>query len=384
MRIGIVAGEASGDLLAAGLIKAIKADHPEAEFEGIAGPAMQEAGCKALYPAEKLAVMGLVEVLAHYRELKGIQNHVIKHFLDNPPDVFIGVDAPDFNLTVERKLKQQGIKSVHYVSPSVWAWRQYRVKKIARSVDLMLTLFPFEADFYREHQVAVEFVGHPLAEMIPLKADPVAARQELNLPVDRKLVAILPGSRMSEAKMLTQLMLEAASQVANQYPETEFVIPLATAKIRQHVEAVYDSLADRPVIHLLDGQSRQVMAAVDVIMLASGTAALEAMLYKRPMVVTYKLSPLTYFIVKWLIKTEFVSLPNILAGQEVAKELIQDQATPNNLAEAVIKLLQDSSMAEAMSQQFKEIHIQLKQDASYKAAQAVLALIGANKLNNKF
>lgn len=379
MRIGIVAGEASGDLLAAGLIKAIKAEHPEVEFEGIAGPAMQEAGCKALYPAEKLAVMGLVEVLAHYRELKDIQNHLVKHFLDNPPDVFIGVDAPDFNLTVERKLKQQGIKSVHYVSPTVWAWRQYRVKKIARSVDLMLTLFPFEADFYQQHQVAVEFVGHPLAEMIPLEADPVKVRQELNLPLDKKLVAILPGSRMSEAKMLSQLMLEAASQVAHHHPETEFVIPLATAAIRQHVEAVYDSLTDKPVIRLLDGQSRQVMAAVDVIMLASGTAALEAMLYKRPMVVTYKLSPLTYFIVKLLINTEFVSLPNILAGQEVAKELIQAQATPTNLAKEVLKLLQDSSTAEAMSQRFKEIHLQLKQNANHKAAQAVLALIADKK-----
>ena len=379
MRIGIVAGEASGDLLAAGLIKAIKAEHPAAEFEGIAGPAMIEAGCKALYPAEKLAVMGLVEVLAHYRELKGIQNHLVRHFLDHPPDVFIGVDAPDFNLTVERKLKQQGIKSVHYVSPSVWAWRQYRIKKIARSVDLMLTLFPFEAEFYRRHHVAVEFVGHPLAEMIPLESDPVVARQQLNLPPDKKLVALLPGSRMSEAKMLSQLMLAAAVQVAEQSPGTEFVIPLATPAIRQHVEAVYDSLTDKPVVHMFDGQSRQVMAAVDVIMLASGTAALEAMLFKRPMVVTYKLAPLTYMIVKLLIKTRFVSLPNILAGREVAKELIQKQATPVNLAKEVLRLLKDSGASEEMAQCFKQIHLQLRQDASRKAAMAVLGLVAGEK-----
>jgi len=375
MRIGVVAGEASGDLLASGLIRAIKAKHPDAEFEGIAGPTMVEAGCKAIYPAEKLAVMGLFEVLSHYRELKGIQNAIIKHFSDNPPDVFIGVDAPDFNLTVERKLKAQGIKTVHYVSPSVWAWRQYRVKKIGRSVDLMLTLFPFEADFYHQHDVAVEFVGHPLAEMIPMQPDASAARQKLALPTDKQLVAILPGSRMSEARMLSGIMLEAAAEISKQQPGVEFVIPLATAAIREHVESVLDGLEDKPVLHLLDGRSREVMAAVDVIMLASGTAALEAMLFKRPMVVTYKLSPLTYAIVKRMIKTEFVSLPNILAGEEVAKELIQDQATAANLAHETLRLLQDDGAADAVSERFTNIHQQLRQDASAKAADAILSLL---------
>jgi len=375
MRIGIVAGEASGDLLASGLIRAIKAKYPDAVFEGIAGPAMIEAGCQAIYPAEKLAVMGLVEVLSHYRELKGIQNAIIKHFVDNPPDVFIGVDAPDFNLTVERKLKQRGIKTAHYVSPSVWAWRQYRVKKIGRSVDLMLTLFPFEADFYHQHDVAVEFVGHPLAEMIPMQPDMMAARQALDLPENKQLVAILPGSRMSEAKMLSQLMFEAAAKISKQQPGVEFVIPLATAAIREHVESVLAGMQDRPVLHLIDGRSREVMAAVDVIMLASGTAALEAMLFKRPMVVTYKLSPLTFAIVKRMIKTEFVSLPNILAGEEVAKELIQDQATAANLAQESLRLLQDDGAADAVSERFKNIHQQLRQDASAKAADAILSLV---------
>ncbi len=375
MRIGIVAGEASGDLLASGLIRAIKARYPDAIFEGIAGPAMIEAGCQAIYPAEKLAVMGLFEVLAHYRELKGIQNAIIKHFEDNPPDVFIGVDAPDFNLTVERKLKARGIRTAHYVSPSVWAWRQYRVKKIGRSVDLMLTLFPFEADFYHQHDVAVEFVGHPLAEMIPMQPDASAARQELVLPADKKLVAILPGSRMSEAKMLTQLMLESAAEISRQQPGVEFVMPLATAAIREHVESVLAGLKDKLVLHLFDGRSREVMAAVDVIMLASGTAALEAMLFKRPMVVTYKLSPLTYAIVKRLIKTEFVSLPNILAGEEVVKELIQDQATVANLVQETLRLLQDEGAADAVSERFRNIHQQLRQNASAKAADAVLSLV---------
>jgi len=378
MRIGIIAGEASGDLLGAGLIKAIQAEHPEAQFEGIAGPAMIEAGCRALFPAEKLAVMGLVEVLSHYPELKGMQNSIVDYFSVNPPDVFIGVDAPDFNLTVERKLKARGIKTVHYVSPSVWAWRQYRVKKIARSMDLMLTLFPFEAEFYRRHHVKVEYVGHPLADMIPLQADTAAARRDLELPQESKLVALLPGSRMSEARQLSRLMLEAACRVTRDCPGVEFVVPLATADIRQQVEAVRDEMGEVPPLHLIDGRSREVMAAADVILLASGTAALEAMLFKKPMVVTYRLAPLTYAIVSRLIKTPFVSLPNILAGEEVVRELIQDQATAENLAAETLRLLQDEGAAAAVSERFAQIHTQLKQDASHKAAAAVLALAGNN------
>jgi lipid-A-disaccharide synthase len=377
MKIGIVAGEASGDLLAAGLIRAIKAEHPHARFEGIAGPAMIAAGCKALYPSDKLAVMGLMEVLSHFRELKEIQNNLIEHFFSDPPDVFIGVDAPDFNLTVERKLKENGIKTVHYVSPSVWAWRQYRVRKIGRSVNLMLTLFPFEADFYRKHGVAVEFVGHPLADMIPLEVDSQRARSEMGLPLEKKLVALLPGSRMSEARMLTRVMLDAAALVKQRQAEVEFVMPLATAAIRQYVESLYQGMDDPPVIHLIDGRSREVMAAADVILLASGTAALEAMLCKRPMVVTYKLAPLTYAIYKRLIKSPYVSLPNILAGEEVARELLQEQATAPNLADEVLKLLHDGRLAETISTRFRDIHLQLKQDASRKAAAAVFQLIQA-------
>lgn len=379
MKIGIIVGEASGDLLATGLIQAIKQQHPEAIFEGIAGPSMIEAGCRAIFPAEKLAVMGLVEVLAHYRELKGIQNAIIKHFIDNPPDLVIGVDAPDFTLKVERCLKEKGIKAVHYVSPSVWAWRQYRVKKIARSVDLMLTLFPFEADFYRQHDVAVKFVGHPLADMIPFKPDMAAARQALALPADKKLVALLPGSRRSEVEKLGSLMLEAAARITAEDAAVEFVVPLATPVLRTIFEGYIASIKNGPKIHLVDGRSREVMSAVDVIMLASGTAALEAMLFKRPMVVTYKLSPLTYAIAKRLLKTPYVSLPNILANEALVCELIQDDANPTNMANEVLKLLNDEDAVTRVKDKFDEIHQQLRCGASQQAATAILKLINEGR-----
>ncbi len=375
MRIGIIVGEASGDLLATGLIQAIKQQNPDATFEGIAGPAMIDVGCQAIFPAEKLAVMGLVEVLAHYRELKGIQNAIIKHFIDNPPDLLIGVDAPDFTLKVERSLKERGIKTVHYVSPSVWAWRQYRVKKIARSVDLMLTLFPFEADFYRQHDIAVKFVGHPLADMIPFEPDMVAARQDLALPAEKCLVALLPGSRCSEVEKLGRLMLEAAVRVAAERADVEFVVPLATPALRIIFESYIADMENAPVVHLVDGRSREVMAAVDVIMLASGTAALEAMLFKRPMVVTYKLSPLTYVIAKRLLKTPYVSLPNILANEALVCELIQAEANPVNMANEVLQLLNDATAVTKIKDRLDEIHHQLRCNASQQAAAAVLELI---------
>lgn len=374
MKIGIIAGEASGDLLAAGLIEAIKARHPEAQFEGIAGPAMIKAGCRAFHPAEKLAVMGF-EALLHYRELKAIQDQMVQHFSANPPDLFIGVDAPDFNLTVERKLKEQGIKAVHYVSPSVWAWRQYRVKKIARSVDLILTLFPFEAEFYKQHQVPVTFVGHPLADMIPLKVDQAATRQGLGIGTDETVIALLPGSRLSEINRLSALLLQAAVLIEQQHPGVRFVVPMASPKVRERFEQLYAEQGARPELTLIDGRSREVMAAADVVVLASGTATLEALLLKRPMVVTYKLSALGYMLVKLLLKSRYVSLPNVLAGHEVVKELLQSAATAENIAAEVVKLLNDRASAAAISQLFDEIHQTLRRDASNSAATAVLTLI---------
>lgn len=374
MKIGIIAGEASGDLLAAGLIEAIKARHPEAQFEGIAGPAMIKAGCRSFHPAEKLAVMGF-EALAHYRELKAIQNQMVAHFSANPPDLFIGVDAPDFNLTIERKLKQQGIKAVHYVSPSVWAWRQYRVKKIARSVDMVLTLFPFEAEFYKQHQVPVTFVGHPLADMIPLKVDQEATRQGLGIGAAETVVALLPGSRLSEVNRLTALLLHSATLIERQYPAVRFVVPLASPKVRERFEQIYAEQGNTPALTLVDGRAREVMAAADVVVLASGTATLEALLVKRPMVVTYKLSALGYLLVRLLLKSPYVSLPNVLAGREVVKELLQSAATAENIANETVKLLKDRASAAAISQLFDEIHQTLRRDASNCAATAVLSLI---------
>lgn len=376
LRIGIVAGEASGDLLAAGLIQAIKQRYPTAEFEGIAGPSMMAAGCKALFPSEKLAVMGLVEVLAHYRELHGIRGQVRDHFLKQPPDVFIGVDAPDFNLGLERSLKESGIKTVHYVSPSVWAWRQYRVKKIAKSVDLMLTLFPFEADFYHQHNVKVKFVGHPLADMIPLDPDRTAARVALGLPVDRPVIALLPGSRMSEVSALGKLLVDTASWMHQRQKDIVFVAPLASTATRDAFEAVADAIKPSDIdLRVQEGRARDVMAAADVVILASGTATLEALLLKRPMVVTYRMAPLTYWIAKRLIKTPYVSLPNLLAGASVVSELIQDQATADNIGRKTMELLNDPSSYDRVVGIFQQIHHQLRQNASDQAAAAVLALL---------
>ena len=377
MRIGIVAGEASGDLLAAGLIRAIKQRYPQAQFEGIAGPAMIEAGCEARYPSERLAVMGLVEVLGRYRELSAMRKALARHFIDNPPDLFVGVDAPDFNLGLERMLKAQGIKTVHYVSPSVWAWRQYRVKRISRSVDLMLALFPFEARFYRDHDVAVEFVGHPLADMIPLRVDQSAKREALDLPRDKKLFALLPGSRMSEVKAIGGTMVEAARLIQQRHGESCFVAPLASPATRQAFEEIccrHDNSLD---IRIIDGQARDVMAAADVVMVASGTATLEAMLLKRPMVVAYRMAPLTYWLASKLVKTPYVSLPNLLVGKKVVEELIQDAATPERLADEVLKFVDRDDVYQSIVTLFDEVHHQLRRDASQRAAEAVLRLIDA-------
>lgn len=374
LRFGIVAGEASGDLLGAGLIRAIRQRHPRAVFEGIAGEQMIAAGASSLFPMERLAVMGIVEVLGRYRELLGIRRQLARHFQQQPPDVFIGIDAPDFNLGLERQLRDAGIKTAHYVSPSVWAWRQRRVKKIARAADLMLTLFPFEADFYRQHQVAVRFVGHPLADMIPLQVDQAAARQQLSLPVAGEVLALLPGSRTNELHYLAEPFIETARWLLARRPGVRIVVPLANRVRRRQFEQTLARLENPPAMTLLDGQSREVMAAADVVLLASGTAALEAMLLKRPMVVAYKLAPLSYWLAKHLLKVDSVSLPNLLAGESLVPELIQHAATPQRLGQAVLDFFAQPQLAERMQQRFTDIHHSLRQDASAQAAAAVLAL----------
>lgn len=378
LRFGIVAGEASGDLLGAGLITAIKQQYPDAIFEGIAGPQMIAAGASSLFPMDRLSVMGIVEVLGRYRELLGIRRQLANHFRQNPPDAFIGIDAPDFTLGLEKQLRIAGIKTVHYVSPSVWAWRQRRVKKIAASTDLMLTLFPFEASFYQQYQVPVCFVGHPLADTIPLVVDKQAARQQLGLSTTAEVLALLPGSRSNELHYLARPFIETACWLQARRPTLEFVVPLANPQRRAQFQQTMAQLEaegrELPRLTLIDGQSREVMAAADVVLLASGTAALEAMLLKRPMVVAYKLAPLTYWLAKRLVKVKNVSLPNLLSNESLVPELIQHEATAENMGQKVLTYFKNPVMMDELNQRFTKIHQTLRQDASQQAADAILQL----------
>ncbi|WP_275628956.1 lipid-A-disaccharide synthase [Pseudomonas sp. 273] len=370
LRVALVAGEASGDILGAGLMQALRERHPEVEFIGVGGARMQAQGLVSEFPMERLAVMGLVEVLGRLRELLKRRKDLIRTLILARPDVFIGIDAPDFNLGLELQLRRAGIRTVHYVSPSVWAWRQKRVLKIKQACDLMLALFPFEARFYEEHGVPVRFVGHPLANTIPLEADRAAARAQLGLPADAQVVALLPGSRGGEVGKLGALFLDTAERLLQQRPGLRFVLPCASPERRVQLEQM---LQGRQLpLQLLDGQSHEALAACDAVLIASGTATLEALLYKRPMVVAYKVAPLTYKILKRLVKSPYVSLPNLLAGRLLAPELIQDAATPEALAQHLLPLLDDGS---AQTESFDAIHRALRQDASAQAAEAVLALV---------
>lgn len=374
LRIGIIAGEASGDLLGAGLIEAIRQQHPDAVFEGIGGPRMIAAGCRSLFPLEKLSVMGLVEVLRHLPELLAIRKSLHAHFLQQPPDLFIGVDAPDFNLPLARQLKAHGILTAHYVSPSVWAWRQYRVKKIARSIDLMLTLFPFEADFYRQHQVPVRFVGHPLADQIPREVDRASVRRELGLPIDATVITLMPGSRRSELHYLARPFIDTAIRCHRLRPDWHFVVPFATDRTREMFEQQLVEADAKLPLTMLDGQSHQAMAAADAILLASGTATLEALLLKRPMVVAYRLAPLTYWLAKRLLKTPYYSLPNQLLGRACVEEITQHEVTAERLADALMALIEAGEDQQQIDA-FNAVADELRQEASQQAAQAVLDLI---------
>ncbi|MBX9762923.1 MAG: lipid-A-disaccharide synthase [Pseudomonadaceae bacterium] len=371
MRVALVAGEASGDILGAGLMQALKAQYPQIEFIGVGGPLMQAQGLNSYFPMERLSVMGLVEVLGRLPELMSRRKRLISSLIDAKPDVFIGIDAPDFNLTVELKLRQAGIKTVHYVSPSVWAWRQKRVLKIRQACDLMLTLFPFEAQFYTDHQVPVRFVGHPLADIIPQQADRAAAREALNLFQDQPVVALMPGSRGGEVARLGNLFLDAAVRLRTLRPGIQFVLPCSSPERRAQLEQM---LVGRDVpLTLLDGRSHEALAACDAVLIASGTATLEALLFKRPMVVAYKVAPLTYRILKRLVTSAYISLPNLLAERLLVPELIQDAATPEALAQLLAPLLEGG---EVQTEGFDVIHRALRRDASVQAAQAVLDLCG--------
>ncbi len=374
LRIGIVVGETSGDLLGAGLIQALKQRLPDVVLEGIAGPLMIQQGCKALYPSEKLAVMGLIS-LKQYLELRGIRSKLIRYFIDNPPDLFIGIDAPDFNLGLELKLKQAGIPTIHYVSPSVWAWRQYRLKKIAKAVDMMLTLFPFEADYYHKHNVPVRFVGHPLAEMIPMVPDQLAARSELGLPVKGEIIALMPGSRVGEIEKLAEIFIQTAQLCKKQRQDLHFAVALATPKTRELFNEIKQAVAPDLFITVIDGQSRRLMEAADVVLAASGTVTLEALLLKRPIVVAYKLTPLAYWFAKRLLKIPYYSLPNLLVGKPVVEEYIQEKATPENLCQGVLRFFEHPEITIDLKNRFAEIHNTLKQEANERAADAVIKLL---------
>lgn len=378
LRIGIVVGEASGDILGAGLMVALRKHFPDAEFAGIGGPRMLALGFHSFFPQDRLAVMGLVEPLKRLPELLKIRGFLRDHFIANPPAVFIGIDSPDFNLTLEGDLKEKGIPTVHYVSPSVWAWRQKRIYKIARSVDLMLTLLPFEAEFYQQHQVPVAFVGHHLADEIPLEIDQQAARRTLHLQEDAKVVALLPGSRSNEVERLGQLFMETAVQCLQRDPNLQFVIPAANADRYRQLHLQLSAYVDYP-IHLVNGQSQTVMAAADVVLMASGTTALEAMLLKRPMVIAYKLSWLSWTILSRMVKTPYVGLPNLLAGEKLVPELLQEAATAEDMSAAVMQYFENPDQTQALRETFYEMHQSLKRNASDRAADAVAQLVNARE-----
>ncbi|MAM89159.1 lipid-A-disaccharide synthase [Allohahella sp. A8] len=375
MRIAIVAGEASGDLLGAGLIHALRAQYPDAEFGGMGGPLMQGAGCESLFPMEHLSIMGLVEVLDSLPQLFELRARLLAYFVGWKADIFIGIDAPDFNLRLANKIKRAGIPTVHYVSPSVWAWRQGRIHGIKRSVDLMLTLLPFEAAFYERWQVPVAFVGHPLADEIALGLEPAPARAQLGLSSDTSgpVYAILPGSRGSEVSRLGTVFLQAARVLKRKNPAAVFLIPAANAiresQLHYLLKAFPDLTADQSV-RVLQGQARIALQAADGVILASGTASLEAMLVGRPMVVAYRLARPTYWIMKRLMKSKYIALPNLLADEALVPELIQDEVTPERIAEALLRET-EASRAAMLKQRFRSLHKQIHCNASERAAKAI-------------
>ncbi|HGF7544425.1 lipid-A-disaccharide synthase [Vibrio paracholerae] len=373
LRIGIVVGELSGDTLGEGFIKAIRARYPDAEFVGIGGPKMNALGCQSLFDMEELAVMGLVEVLGRLPRLLKVKAELVKYFTANPPDVFVGIDAPDFNLRLELSLKQAGIKTVHYVSPSVWAWRQNRIHGIAAATHLVLAFLPFEKAFYDKFNVPCEFIGHTLADSIPLASDKLAARQLLGLDEQRRWLAVLPGSRGSEMKMLAEPFIATCQKLQARYPDLGFVVALVNAKRRAQFEQAWQQVAPELNFVLVDDTARNVITAADAVMLASGTVALECMLLKRPMVVGYRVNAFTAFLAKRLLKTLYVSLPNILAGEELVKELLQEHCTVDNLYHEVSRLLESDN--QALMDKFTEMHQWIRKDADQQAAQAVLHLI---------
>ena len=385
-RFVVVAGEASGDLLGADLIAGLKARFPNATFAGIGGARMHEAGMQIWQPMERLAVMGLVEVLKHLPSLLALRRAVFRRTLQEKPDVFIGIDAPDFNLGLEKKLKRAGIRTAHYVSPSIWAWRENRAERIGHSADRVLCLFPMEPPIYARHHVDARFVGHPLANAFALHPDKLGARRALGLADDALVLAVLPGSRLGEIARLGRDFLGAAILLRKEFPDLRIVAPMANASCRAAFEELMRGVdlaepGTEPWVTLLDGRAHESMLAADAILLASGTAALEAMLAKRPMVVAYRIASMTYRIVKTLgmLKTQVYSLPNILAGRRVVPELMQDDCAPQSLAAAITPMLRARALAADSLDEFVRIHESLRGEAGHDAAAAIAELIGGEQ-----
>jgi lipid-A-disaccharide synthase len=372
--IAIVAGEASGDLLGSLLMDAIKQAAPNVRFIGIGGPRMQGVGMDVLFPMEKLAVNGYIEVLRHYPELAGIRRKLRERFIAEPPDLFIGIDAPDFNLGLESVLKQHGIPTVHYVSPSIWAWRGERIHKIKQAVSRILALFPFEEPLYQQAGVPVSYVGHPLADMLPQNPNRAEMREQMRImPRNAKVFALLPGSRQSEVRRLARTYIETARLILQKLPEAQFLVPLASRETRTIFEnELWKQEAQQLPITMLFGHAHDAMIAADGVLVASGTATLEAALLKCPMVITYKMSGLTYWIAKRKQYLPYVGLPNILAGKFVVPEILQDDATPENLAQALLNLVNNKHAVAELEQTFATMHQTLRQDTAQKAAAAIL------------
>jgi lipid-A-disaccharide synthase len=376
MRIGMVAGEASGDRLGAGLIAALRCREDHLEVEGVGGARMEEAGCKLLYPMDRLAVMGVFEVLGRYRELAAARSRLAEYFLSSPPDLFVGIDAPEFNLVLEERLRAAGVRTVHYVSPQVWAWRPWRVRRVARAVDLMLVLFPFEENFYQSHGIPVTFVGHPLADEIADANDKEAARAALGLPLDRPVIALLPGSRSNEWRYHVEPFLQSVLELRKARPDLQCAFAASGREGRLYLEGILQRLDPEIPIKVFEHRTREVITAADVVLTVSGTASLETLLVGRPMVVSYRMSALSYLVARLLVRVPYFSLPNLLAGRRLVPEILQGEVEPRRLAREVSRWLDDAVAVEDLKQAFSAIRLTLRRQASHAAAAALLDLAG--------
>lgn len=376
VRIAMVAGEASGDLLAAHLIQALRVHFPDAEFYGIGGPRMQAAGFNALWPAEKLAVRGYAEVLRHYREISGIRRKLLAHIQQDKPDAFIGVDAPDFNLWLEQNIKATGIPAIHFVSPSIWAWRGERIHKIKKAVSHMLALFPFEPELYERENIPVSYVGHPFADVIPMEPDRAGALERLGLEEGGLYIALLPGSRQSEVDFMAESFIETGKKLLQRFPHAQLLVPLITRETRARFElALWKCGAQDMPFKMLFGHARDALAVASGALVASGTIALEAALIKTPMVIAYKMSPWSYRLMKNKGYQPWIGLPNILAGEFVVPEFIQHEATPENMSQALGNLIDDKVARKRIIDVFYRIHHTLRQGTAERAAAAILPLL---------